>query len=320
MQNSKTRQYDRGRKEKLGRFHAALLIPALIAAGLVGCGGPERTAAKLPEQRAIGGWDAYLKAGGPRMELHTLNTGTVTVPLSGMLNLEHPRMKGTGDRRLVVQVMAHLLRHPTRGDFLIDSGYDASFAPGRKPNMGGPMLNRFVLAWSQQPGRDIAAQLRDHRSNLKGVFFTHLHSDHTSGVPGLPAGVPLFAGKGDRLLNIPLIYHNSHFARSETIRELDCAAAIRTPILGPVLDLLGDGSLYAICTPGHSRAHLSFLARTRAGPVLLTGDASHTRRGFDQGVEPGWAEDHDLARESLNRLRAFAQRYTQVRVIYGHEL
>src|SRR5690606_41820310 len=44
-----------------------------------------------------------------------------------------------------------------------------------------------------------------------------------------------------------------------------------------VLDLLGDGSIWAISTPGHSPNHVSYLVNAESGPVLITGDRKSTR-------------------------------------------
>ena len=39
--------------------------------------------------------------------------------------------------------------------------------------------------------------------------------------------------------------------------------------------------------PGHTRGSTAYLVRTPQGPVLLTGDACHTRWGWEHDVEPG---------------------------------
>ena len=47
--------------------------------------------------------------------------------------------------------------------------------------------------------------------------------------------------------------------------------------MGPSGDLLGDGSLWAISTPGHTKGHISYLINGLDGPILLTMDASFIR-------------------------------------------
>jgi glyoxylase-like metal-dependent hydrolase (beta-lactamase superfamily II) len=51
--------------------------------------------------------------------------------------------------------------------------------------------------------------------------------------------------------------------------------------------VFGDGSFFAILTPGHTTGHVSYLARTAEGAVLMTGDVSHTRWGWDRNVQAG---------------------------------
>ena len=87
-----------------------------------------------------------------------------------------------------------------------------------------------------------------------------------------------------------------------------------------VLDVFGDGSLFAILVPGHTTGSTAYLARTPDGPVLLTGDVSHTAWGWEHGVAPGsFTEDHEANAESLKRLRALVARHPGIDVRLGHQ-
>ena len=57
--------------------------------------------------------------------------------------------------------------------------------------------------------------------------------------------------------------------------------------LGRGLDLFGDGSVYLVYTPGHSEGHVSVLARTDSGWVLLAGDVGYASRSWEEHVLPG---------------------------------
>ena len=85
------------------------------------------------------------------------------------------------------------------------------------------------------------------------------------------------------------------------------------------MDIFGDGSFLGIHTPGHSNGHLSYLLNTTEGTILLTGDASHTKYGFENNIEPGWVDNQSAAEESLNQLRRFHEMFSEVEIIYGHE-
>ncbi len=255
------------------------------------------------------------------LEFEILNTGKITIPLSGALNLEDPQISKEPDLSVSVDVFAFLVRHPKFGDYLIDSGYDSSFGAekGGKGNISGFLGSNYIKKTEQNPNQDIASQLNLRKAELKGVLLTHLHPDHTSGIPDLPLGVEYFTGKGEKEINIPFLHQNNHLDKVERIRELSCESGKDSPILGKVIDFFGDGSLYAVCTPGHSVGHLSFLVLTKKGPLFLTGDASHTEKGFRLGIEPGWVEDRNLAKQSLEKIIRFGKAFPSVKYIYGHE-
>ena len=87
-----------------------------------------------------------------------------------------------------------------------------------------------------------------------------------------------------------------------------------------VLDLFGDGSLFAILVPGHTAGSVAYLARTPRGPVLFTGDTSHTRWGWEHDVEPGeFTADRPKNAESLKRLRALVAEHPAIDVRLGHQ-
>lgn len=309
-----------------------LLKPAMASLFLlVACtvGDPMRIPSGLPvgsndSVSHDGGWRAVLSGPSPIQEFEVFHTGEVEVPVEGMLNLE-AMDSPPKEETMFVSVFSFWFCHRQHGCYLIDSGLDDSFGEGKEGNVRGLLASQYIISSRQKPGQDILSHLDSHRKQrLKGVFFTHLHGDHTSGVPALSADPALkdleyYVAKGEEYINLWMLYQGDHLDRVSELRELDLARGVEMPILGRCMDVFGDGSLWAIPTPGHSSAHLSYLIRTPGGPVLLTGDASHTRLGFEKGVEPGWTDDRSTAQKSLARLREFSARFPEVRLIYGHE-
>jgi N-acyl homoserine lactone hydrolase len=220
-----------------------------------------------------------------------------------------------------VEVYAHWIRHPEKGDIFIDSGLDARFRDTARGSLKG-LISRWIVEDSTQlANQDILSQIEENDIDVKMVFLTHVHGDHSSGLPVLPLGIPVVLGKNASLHQYPLIMYNDHFDNVAVLQTLDFdgPSVMNIEPLGNMIDLFWDGSLWAISTPGHTAGHVSYLVNTTQGWVLLTGDASHTRWGFENDVIPGWSEDEDEARKSLEALRTFSLENTDVRVVFGHE-
>jgi len=87
-----------------------------------------------------------------------------------------------------------------------------------------------------------------------------------------------------------------------------------------VLDVFGDGTVWALAVPGHTPGSTAYLARTPTGPVLLVGDACHTAWGWENGVEPGkFSADLPKSADSLARLKRLVARHPEIDVRLGHQ-
>jgi N-acyl homoserine lactone hydrolase len=93
----------------------------------------------------------------------------------------------------------------------------------------------------------------------------------------------------------------------------------KMPAVGYAADFFGDGSLWLIPTPGHTRGHLSMLVNTKPRPTLLTFDAAHLAADFELSIPPGAIVDQAAARDSIARLHALAAAIPDLNIVYGHE-
>lgn len=298
-------------------FNVSLLSILLMGLCLSACH-PVMIDHELPQSSApTQEWEDVL-ASSPRIDqFKILHTGAVNVPLSGMLNLKKlPEDHGMSSS-LWVDVYAFLFHHQDKGWFMIDTGLDSSYQA--EGNISGLLAGNYIQASRQEKGQNIAAHLARENKPIQGIFFTHLHGDHTAGLPEIDSRIPKLAGKGEKDIHIPLLYHSAHLTQADTVRLLDWDKGTSIAPFSSVIDLFGDQSLFAIHTPGHTEGHSSYLLNTSEGLILLTGDASHTRYGFEAGIEPGWTDNKEAAVESLEQLRVFAAQYPEMRVIFGHE-
>jgi glyoxylase-like metal-dependent hydrolase (beta-lactamase superfamily II) len=155
-----------------------------------------------------------------------------------------------------------------------------------------------------------------------GVFLTHLHLDHVLGLPDVPAQTPVYVGPGEvdahHFMNAFVQGTTDRALGDKQLHTLHFGAAAAGQLA--VLDVFGDGSLFALHVPGHTEGSLAFVARTTTGPVLMAGDACHTVWGWQNGVEPGtFSEDKPRSVVSLASLRALVARHPGTLVHPGHQ-
>ena len=152
------------------------------------------------------------------------------------------------------------------------------------------------------------------------MFLSHLHSDHIAGVRELPKDIYYIVGKGEKYIDHKPLIYGDYLKGIEVLYEIDFSKGIKMPILGPCVDIFGDGSFWAIPTPGHTKGHISFLING-INSVLLTIDACFIKSGFEKGIgSSDYTDDILMAQASLNNLIKFKRVYNHVEVIYGHEI
>ncbi|HTN82083.1 MAG TPA: MBL fold metallo-hydrolase [Sorangium sp.] len=300
-------------------------VVALGAAFVIwaGLGSPSklpRVELALPPQRASSWEDVFAR--GQRVRLCTLETGEVSGARSMLLRSDHVDFDRAREHD-PLPIYAHLIRHPARGDALIDAGLSAAFERAPFGNIRAPaswlhraMGTRFTLP----AGRSIGAQLARLGSRPRQVYLTHVHGDHTAGLTELPRDVEIVTGahEADDLAG-HLGY--GHFGEGVTLSELPFARGVPMPPFDVAIDVWGDGALWALPTPGHSRGHISFVVNAESGPVLLVGDASHYAWAFEHGIGPRGPSERDEAagQQSLDRLRELVRTHPGLRVVYGHD-
>src|SRR6185436_12516899 len=129
-------------------------------------------------------------------------------------------------------------------------------------------------------GVDTAALIRRQPQPLAGVLLTHLHLDHISGMPDVPASTPIYAGPGETrergVLNLLASGTTDDLMEGHApVQEWPYPVGGGKDGIAGVVDVFGDGSVAALWVPGHTAGSTAYLVRTPQGPVLLTGDACH---------------------------------------------
>ncbi len=301
-----------------GAVSAALVIGAVLILTAGGFRALDVAAYPLPVQRPTT-WEEILARPRP-VTVAVLLTGTVDGDRRVVLDQSDSNIEALGDPRTPSTVSAYWVHHPSEGDYLIDAGLARAFARDGGNYTG---LLRLILALigaesRSTDGADVASQLRARGVLPRAVFLTHLHGDHTSGLVDLPASVAAVFGRGEAAFMQKAML-GDHL-EGKPLYELDFDEAHTLPPFERVLDLLGDGSIWAISTPGHSPNHVSYLVNAQAGPVLITGDACAYHAQFEHRIRPSpGVDDQEAAIRSLAGLRELYDRFPQLQVMVGHE-
>ena len=262
---------------------------------------------------------------GP-IQLESINSADWAVPLAGLLNLKSPAAikAGLKDRDEPIQVYAHLLHHPQHGDYLVDTGVSKKLLDDPGKEGLNWLITKVMPIKTMQLRKGTADILRSMNRKLSGVFFTHLHLDHISGMPDIPKDVPLYIGATEStasyMLNVFVQGSNNQLLENkQPLQEWNFQPDPQNKFEG-IVDIFADGSVFAISVPGHTPGSVAYLIRTTHGPVLLTGDTSHTRWGWENTVEPGdYTQNNERNLANLIRLKNLVASHSQIEVRFGHQ-
>jgi len=249
------------------------------------------------------------------VELYSFKTGSVHIHRRGTINPDHPNAENILDETLNVPIMAHLIKHQKFGYYLLDVGLDKSYFYDKYGGLSVPLKEEFYQAKNE----NIAYHLDNLKINLKMIFLSHLHSDHIAGLRELPINIPVVVGKGELGHYQPEIY-GDFLKGVENVYELDFSKLDSISPMGKCADLLGDGSLWAISTPGHTEGHVSFILNGLNQPTLLTMDAAFINDNIKYGIAPSdYTWNVSMAQKSLDMLINFLNEFNNVKVLAGHE-
>jgi glyoxylase-like metal-dependent hydrolase (beta-lactamase superfamily II) len=270
------------------------------------------------------------------LKLHPLLSGVAMGPRA-WIHRENGRLAGlhalgigvSKDDMIEIPIVSFLVEHPSAGPVLIDTGLHPSCAIDPKQNFGrvGALAFRGMKMGPKGTVRDQLLEREIEARDVKLVVMTHLHVDHASAMSEFPNATFVFSkheweaateGRGWQHG-----YHPRQFDHGFDYRTLDFEEADTDSYatFGRSFDLLGDGSIRAVYTPGHTHGHMSVVLRLAEGrEALVAGDAIYTRHQLETEHLPYRLEDEHFYRRSLKEIELFVQTKPDALVIPGHDM
>jgi N-acyl homoserine lactone hydrolase len=233
----------------------------------------------------------------------------------------------TGKPAATVPAPSFLIRHPSAGAILVDTGLHPSIATDGKENFGG--LATRVANPDLKAGEDVPAQLRKRGldpGEIPVVVMTHLHLDHASAISEFPNSTIVVSETEwhSAATDSPLLngYRRRHFDYAFDYRtvDFDRGGIDSYSSFGRCFDLFGDGSIRLAYTPGHSAGHMSVICHLKERDFVIGGDTTYMAAQLEGNapLAPRPYDAHNY-RRSLQELKLFKREYPDAIVTPGHD-
>lgn len=217
------------------------------------------------------------------------------------------------------------------GLVLFDTGLDPAIVSD--PDYISSSIGRFFLHRIFRlhigAGDSLSAGLRAvglEPADVRRVVISHLHFDHVGGIGDVPQAELLVSAdewgqlsgphpERDWILREHIELPGARWRRIDFAPSDDPVVAI----FGGGHDVMGDGSMVLVPTPGHTPGSLSMLVRSEGmPPLLLVGDLTYAVDSLMNDVVPGVGDATQL-RASFAKVRALKARLPELAILPSHD-
>lgn len=209
-------------------------------------------------------------------------------------------------------ILSFLIEHP-EGRFLVDTGDTwRNSVPGYLP-WWNPFFTKEVVI-KVAPQEEIGPRLHDMgvdpARDIAAVILTHFHHDHTGGLDHFPHNrivaprESFEVSRGLKGMMMGCLPQRWPIWFKPELVDMD------GPAVGPFAashPITGDGRIFMVPTPGHSKGHVSIVVRGEGVTYFLAGDATYTESNLRDGKVDGVTYDPALSAATLAAIDRFAR-------------
>jgi N-acyl homoserine lactone hydrolase len=262
-----------------------------------------------------------------------LSTGTVEIHPEHAYGTRKPlywwlltSRKWTQPRPINVYVIEH-----AKGLVLFDTGQDRasvtddSYFPSGLTRLVYDRLARFYIGEEETLTAQLAT-LGYEPSDVDTAILSHLHEDHLGGLRELKDADLLVSATEwaelSKLAPEPRGFLRKHIQIPGLKWQQIALDSTNDPTLAPftnALDVMGDGSLVLLATPGHTPGSMALLVRRGSGsPLLLVGDLTYEAGLLERRQIPGVGNRRRLL-EATDKVLAFKEGMPDLVVLPAHD-
>lgn len=227
-------------------------------------------------------------------------------------------------------ISVFLIEHKD-GLVLFDTGLDPAIAhnPTYISQAIGRFLMKRIFRFDVGPQDKLGEKLKANgfdSSKISKAVISHLHFDHIGGIADIPqADLIVSRAEWEQLsqphperewilrehINIP----GTHWSHIDFPPTDDPALKA----FGKAHDLMGDGSLMLLPTPGHTPGSMSLLIRSAAfPPMLLIGDLAYSVEALFENRMPGTGDAEQL-KDSYTKVQQLTEDFPGLIIIPSHD-
>lgn len=274
----------------------------------------------------------HAKGYDPIKNIHVVQTGWAEQHKEHRYGTRVPQMWWVLSSRswVPLPINAFLIEH-SDGFTLFDTGLDPAISSD--PNYISSAVGRFLLhrifrlhirkedaLRYQLEALDVSAK------DIRRAVISHLHFDHVGGIADIPNAELIVSEREWAQLSMP------HPERVWILSEhIKLPRANWRPIefspsddplfsrFGGTFDVMGDGSMILLPTPGHTLGSLSMLVNSnRMPPILLVGDLTYQTDLLLADKTPGTGDAKQL-RETYAKVRALKADLPNLIILASHD-